>query len=403
MDNFQSITGSQTPFYVFYADEFIANYQEFVNTFREIYPKYQLAYSFKTNYVPAVCKLVMELGGYAEVVSDMEYRLARKIGFPDGHIIYNGPGKGELMETCVLNHGLLNLDNMSEVDRICELADIHKHDRIDIGIRVNFDIGNGICSRFGIDAEGGELKKVLDRFSTISNIRVQGLHFHISQARGVDAWRKRVGRILEIIDEYFADELSYIDIGSGMFGNMDEEMKKQFENVPSYQDYADVVAKEVAEHYKEIEESKKPILFTEPGATVISKYFHLFASVLDIKKVRHNDFALLDCSIHNAGETCKLKTIPVRNLTKHNKEAENFNSIDLVGYTCLEHDILRHNYSGHLARGDLLEFYNVGGYSVVFKPPFIHPDIPIYMLKSGEMTCIKRMQTFEDIFAPYNF
>ena len=50
-----------------------------------------------------------------------------------------------------------------------------------------------------------------------------------------------------------------------------------------------------------------------------------------------------------------------------------------------------------------MEICNVGGYSIVDKPPFIHPDIPIYMASGDRVTCIKREQTFDDIFAPYVF
>ena len=74
----------KTPYYMFYANEFIENYHDLDDSMKAIYPKYQIAYSFKTNYTPAVCSLVKSLGGYAEVVSDMEYSLALKIGFVKG-------------------------------------------------------------------------------------------------------------------------------------------------------------------------------------------------------------------------------------------------------------------------------------------------------------------------------
>ena len=100
-----------TPYYLFYADEFIANYHDLLSCFRAIYPDYQIAYSFKTNYTPAVCRIILKLNGYAEVVSDMEYRLARKIGFPADRIVYNGPGKEACLEECILGNGLLNIDH----------------------------------------------------------------------------------------------------------------------------------------------------------------------------------------------------------------------------------------------------------------------------------------------------
>ena len=70
-----------TPLYVFHENEFRKNYSDLLNTFRSIYPKYNIAYSYKTNYTPAICKIVKELGGLAEVVSDMEYKLAKRLGY----------------------------------------------------------------------------------------------------------------------------------------------------------------------------------------------------------------------------------------------------------------------------------------------------------------------------------
>ena len=40
------------PVYVFDRDEFVNNYHHLENCFKSIYPKYQISYSFKTNYTP---------------------------------------------------------------------------------------------------------------------------------------------------------------------------------------------------------------------------------------------------------------------------------------------------------------------------------------------------------------
>ena len=86
-----------------------------------------------------------------------------------------------------------------------------------------------------------------------------------------------------------------------------------------------------------------------------------------------------------------------------NYNDKNYQNVDFVGYTCLEQDVIYSGYNGNLGIGDIVEIYNVGGYSIVDKPPFIHPDIPSYMLLNDNVSCIKREQTLEDIFAPYEF
>ena len=198
----------KTPYYVLNADAFIENYNCLETAFRAIYPNYQIAYSFKTNYTPAVCRLVLELGGYAEVVSGMEYELAKKIGFPDEHIIYNGPGKESFFEECILNRGILNIDNFTEIDRVCDLALLQNN--LSVGIRVNFDIGNCLHSRFGIDAFSGDLEKAVNKLLA-SGVTVKGLHFHISRARGLDAWSNRINTLVVLADKVEALQNKHLE------------------------------------------------------------------------------------------------------------------------------------------------------------------------------------------------
>lgn len=246
----------KTPYYIFYADEFIKNYRELEDTFREVYRPYHIAYSFKTNYTPTICELVRQLGTYAEVVSDMEYELAKRCGFDDPQIIYNGPGKGEKLEDCLLNGGHLHIDNRIDVQRTIEVATAHSEKQFCVGARVNFDIGTTLHSRFGLDLENGDYQKAVEQLNSIPNITVTGLHFHISRARGIDAWIKRIEKALQIADELFDDTLVYIDIGSGMYGHLDPELQEQFGDTPNYKDYAEAVVKRMAEHYRSLPDKR---------------------------------------------------------------------------------------------------------------------------------------------------
>ena len=362
------------PCYIFEEDSFIDNYKRFEKTFKNIYSKYQIGYSFKTNYTPYICKIVKKLGGYAEVVSKMEYNLAKSLGYDDSKIIFNGPCKG-IYPNCILN--------------VDSLEEILKTGSNKIGLRVNIDVGQNFISRFGIDSNE------LDKAFEIAGDRIVGLHCHISQARSIDAWKKRAEIMLDLVDKYFKNrKLEYVDLGSGMYGNMDEELKSQFSNVPSYEDYADVVAGMFANHFKGDE---KPILFTEPGTTLINKYIKFVSKVESIKHIKGKTFVVLTASKHNLGEICELKKLPLE-IIHNGNELEKIENGDLVGYTCLEHDVMYKDFTGELAVGDIVIFNNVGGYSLVSKPPFIRPNCPMFT-NSGLV--IKRQETNEEIFATY--
>ena len=82
-----------TPFYVFDEGAFCRNFDEITAAFSERYEKFLLAYSYKTNYIPYLCGIIRYKGGWAEVVSRMEYDLALKVGQQPNKIVFNGPVK----------------------------------------------------------------------------------------------------------------------------------------------------------------------------------------------------------------------------------------------------------------------------------------------------------------------
>ena len=80
-------------FYILDTAQFRTNFAELKKAFSDIYDKFNIAYSYKTNYTPKLCGIVDELGGYAEVVSDMEAEIALRLGVTPSKIIFNGPYK----------------------------------------------------------------------------------------------------------------------------------------------------------------------------------------------------------------------------------------------------------------------------------------------------------------------
>ncbi|MDB2124234.1 MULTISPECIES: alanine racemase [Clostridium] len=388
----------KTPFYVFDKEEFINNYHELENAMKKVYPKYALSYSYKTNYTPYICNLVKTLGGYAEVVSDMEYTLAKKIGYSNDRIVYNGPAKGECLEEHLLNNGIVNIDSVDEAKQIIHIANQHFKHQFKVGIRINLDVGADFISRFGLAPESEDLKNVIDLLSDCRNISVVGLHCHISRNRGIEAWGKRAEIMLNAADKYIKGIPEYISLGSGMFANMADELKKQFNEVPTYEEYAKVTMKPFAEHYKD----QMPIVFTEPGTTVVARYINFVTKVLSIKNVRGRKMAVMDGSYLNLGEICTMKKLPVEKLNINDKN--DCELIDIMGYTCLEQDLMYENYKGKLMAEDILVFGNVGGYSIVSKPQFIKPNCSMVSVEEdGTIIEIMREETFDDVFSKFVF
>lgn len=391
-----------SPLYVFNESEFIENYKALCAAFREVYPNYNPGYSYKTNYTPYICGLVKELGGYAEVVSDMELHIARKLGYDYKDIIYNGPAKGAELEELILNGGMSNIDNDEEVDRIIEVAKRHLDVQIKVGIRINTDIGAGYVSRFGVDADSEDIERLVSKIKSQKNIRLVGVHLHISRARNLAAWKRRIENALNVADKYIEGTPEYIDLGSGMFADMEDSLKQQFTiEVPTYKEYARVVAGTMSQHYASSD--VKPLLITEPGTTLVSRYLSLFTKVTAVKTVKGRHVAVMDSDVHNVGETAQMMKVPYTHYLSGTGAVLSA-PIDITGYTCLEQDVLYKDFPQSVKVGDIIEFRNVGGYSVVYKPPFIQPNCAMVSVsEDGTFKEIKRRETFDDIFVTYKF
>ena len=402
MDNIQIIREYGSPLYVFHEAGFIENYEHLCKAMREYYPNYNPAYSYKTNYTPYICKLVKRLGGYAEVVSDMELWVALQCGYEHSKIIYNGPCKGKLIEEHLLKGGILNIDNEAEAKRVVLFAQQHPDKQFKVNIRITARIDIGFVSRFGIEAGSKTMERVVALLKKQNNVKLVGLHMHVSRARNLSAWQERIDQILEAADRYIDGVPEFIDLGSGMFADMEGYLKDQFTiDVPSYEEYAQVVAGTMAKHYADSE--KKPLLVTEPGTTVVSRYMSLITTITGIKEIAGRNIAICDSDIHEAGETAMMMKVPYTHYKDGDGKASK-TPIDITGFTCLEQDTLFKDFPEELKIGDVIEFRNVGGYSVVYKPPFIQPCCAMVAIKEdGTVEEIKRKETFEDIFQTYKF
>ncbi len=389
------------PLYVFDEKSFRTNFLALENAMKGKYPNYRIAYSYKTNYTPYILETVKDLGGIAEVVSGMEYRLAKKIGYRPEDIIFNGPEKGPDGIRAFLEGCRMNADHLEEVEQFCRIAESDPQRTFRIGLRVNLDLGQSFLSRFGMDDD--ELQQSFRRVARTDNIRVSGLHCHISRCRDLESWRKRTEKMLSASDRFFAGAPEYIDLGSGMYADMEPDLACQFSNVPTYQDYASVTAEMIADHYRNLPESQKPVLLTEPGTTLVNRYMSVIARVQSIKTIRGKNFAALDCSMYNLGETCILKRIPIHIIPMGNRQSY-YEDMDLVGYTCLEQDVLYSGYNGRIAAGDLVVFSNTGGYSTVLKPPFIRPNFAMVAVKqNGQVQLIREEEKEQQLLQTYLF
>lgn len=389
-------------FYLLEPCNFESNYRELINAFKSYYPKSNIAYSYKTNYTPKLVQIVNYLGGYAEVVSDMEMEIALKSGVCAEQIIWNGPIKNELnVKKLVLMGGTVNLDSVFEIDNIQNIAQEYPDHILNIGVRCNYDVGDGVLSRFGIDVDGKEFDTVLEFIASTSNLRLINLQAHFAK-RDPRYWKARAEGMLRAYDKVvnkYGIRPERLDIGGGIYGKMPDSLRAQLGigNI-TYNDYASAAAKIFAEYFDGNPDA--PWLFIEPGSAVAGDCMRFVSRIESIKSVRGKKIATAIGSQKNIGMSGINPPIEVIDGGGRRQIYEN---IDIVGFTCIEGDVIQSNYTGALGVGDYIVIENCGSYSLVMKPPFILPNFPVLDINGENVEIIKRAENFDDLLHTFNF
>ena len=377
-------------FYLLDSKQFRLNYLELKNAFSSVYPNFNIAYSYKTNYTPKLCKIVNEFGGYAEVVSEMELELALRIGVPPQNIIWNGPVKNPTkLENFLLRGGVVNIDSLDDLELIKSVVEKNQDKHFRLGIRVNYDIDDGIISRFGFDVDGDDFRECLEYVINSANVEFINFQCHFAK-RNVEYWPARAKGMVDLIDR-IGIVPKRIDLGGGIFGKMAQSLKTQFSTIiPEYSAYAEAI-KVFFDRFG----NGGPELIIEPGSALVGDCMQFVGTIKTIKCVRGKWFA----SVLGSQKNISMAGVnPPIEIIHFGGETKDYKSIDIVGFTCIEGDVLYKNYKGKLAKDDAVVISNCGSYSIVMKPPFILPNFPILDISDGKAELIKYGETFDDLF-----
>jgi diaminopimelate decarboxylase len=397
-------------FFLYHPDRVRRAYSRFLGAFRRIYPDTLVAYSVKTNYLPRLCADLHRLGARAEVVSPLEYELARRLGFRPRDIVVNGPYKpAPFLERALAEGALVNLDSLAELELALDLQRRHGRRRFRAGLRVDVSAagdGEG-ASRFGLSVEAGEWDRALALLGRRSLLDVRGLHAHYCfKGKAAGSYARLAGALLDLHRAWTAGgrpALAELNVGGGFYSEMPPELAGQFPApVAAFVDYAQALAGAFAAAWPS---RPRPLLVLEPGIALAAPALSFVTTVDHVKERGDRRLAVVAGSVYDVRPTKARVNLPVR-IHRRGRPARGSAaaSFDVVGQTCMEDDVLHRGLPGPLAPGDLLEFGNAGAYSIVLKPPFIYGELPVLgTTPSGSVRLLRREGSFEDVFGPYRF
>ena len=113
-----------SPLFVVFERALRERFRLFEAAFAREAARTEIAYSYKTNFLPALCAALHQEGALAEVTSGIEYALARALGCGPGSILFNGPAKRRAdLETALAEGALVVVDSLSELEAVAVIAD----------------------------------------------------------------------------------------------------------------------------------------------------------------------------------------------------------------------------------------------------------------------------------------
>jgi diaminopimelate decarboxylase len=266
------------------------SYAELYRAFSTRYPNFQVAWSYKTNYLAGVCSLYHQLGAWAEVVSGFEYELARRLNRPGSEIIFNGPYKDEAdIERAFRDGARVHADGYDELARM-ETVAARAGLSADIGIRINLDSGMyPAWTRFGFNLESGEALAAARRIKNSPRLRLAGLHCHIGTfIIDAELYRRATTKLVAFalqIERELGIKVKYIDLGGGYAsGNtLHTQWLPGTQANPTIDQFAEAITGPLmAAGYPPDE---RPLLVVEPGRVLVDDGFHLVSTVVASKRL----------------------------------------------------------------------------------------------------------------------
>ena len=278
-----------SPLFVFSEKQLRTRYRRLYRAFSTRYPNIQFAWSYKTNYLDAICAILHQEGEMAEVVSEFEYDKAKRLGIKGKDIIFNGPYKPvSALEKAIKDEAILNIDHFDEIYDIEEVAQKLGR-RVNVGLRINMDTGiKPQWSRFGFNLESGEAIDAVKRISFSQNLMLNGLHSHIGTfILNPGAYSQQMKKMIDFaykIEDEFGFKIEYLDIGGGFPSKIRLKgiyLSPDF-SVPELDEFVESICDTLL---RNLRPNDFPKLIIEAGRAIVDETGYLIATVHAIKRL----------------------------------------------------------------------------------------------------------------------
>jgi diaminopimelate decarboxylase len=390
-----------SPLYIISESTIRRNMDEIKRAFTIRYPKVQMAWSYKTNYLDAVCRIFHQEGSWAEVVSGFEYNKALRNNIKGDHILFNGPGKSATeLEKAARDGAYIHIDHF---DELFLLAGICQRENIEarIAIRVNMDVGiYPKWDRFGFNYENGEAWDAINRIMANPKLKLMGLHTHIgTYIMTAEAYRIAATKLADLaynIGNKFNHYISYIDMGGGFASRntLRGAYLSADDTTPSFDEYAEAITSAIIN--SQIKPDKLPTIILETGRALIDDAGYIAGTVIANKRLSDGRRAtIIDIGV-NFLFTAFWYDHKIHPTVSHSGAVE---ETTIYGPLCMNIDVIRPSLMfPPMKQGDRIIIPRTGAYNNTQWMQFIatRPNI-VLIDKDRNVHIIRKAESVEDV------
>ena len=382
-----------TPCYVYSANEILANYGAYDESFGD--QPHSVCYAVKANGNLALLRLLANAGAGFDIVSGGELYRVQKAGGDPAKTVFSGVGKTAAEIDQALDAGIFVFNCESEPE--LALIDALAHRRAvkaRVAMRVNPDveaathayISTGrLAHKFGIDI--GEAECVYERARQHPNLLIEGVSCHIgSQLMDPAPVMEAVDRVLALVEKLRAKnfEIRHVDLGGGLAIAYRPE------------DVVPAIAAFVAELRARVA-GRGLHVFIEPGRSIVGNAGVLLTRVLYRKKTGEKEFVITDGAMNDLIRPALYgayhEIVPVRESNRAKIRA------DVVGPVCETGDFLaRDREMPEVLPGDLLAVCSAGAYGFAQSSNYnARPRAAEVLVEGSSFRVIRKRESFDDL------
>ena len=361
------ITNYKTPFYYYDMDVLINT----LIRLKEASDRYGYVvhYALKANSNNKILRAIKYFRFGADCVSGNEVKKSVQIGFPADCIAFAGVGKSDEEINYALEQDIFcfNCESTQELEVVNDLAG-KQNKKARVALRINPNVNANTHhyittgleeNKFGINI--WELDHVVELLSTLNNIELKGLHFHIgSQITDLSVFKSLCLKVNEL-QQLFAKKhilFDHINVGGGLGVDYHEP---DINAIPDFETYF-----KLFNDFIELLPGQK--LHFELGRAIVAQCSSLISKVLYIKKGINTNFAILDAGMTELIRPALYQSYhKIDNISKPlNKHAKSGIKYDVVGPICESSDCFgKAIILPETERGDYIAIRSTGAYGQV--------------------------------------